>query len=83
MKSGVASVNIVSQGILIELTSKAFWSHHIYIEQKKTHPWDWPDFRAKLLLNSVEGKPVIVGDQVDGNTEVAEPKIDLDPYLEK
>lgn len=42
-------------------------------------PWDWSDFRAKLLLNSVEGKPVVVGDQVDGNTEVSKPSTSADP----
>lgn len=42
-------------------------------------PWDWPDFCAKLLLNSVEGKPVVIGDQVDGNTEVSKPSASANP----
>ena len=36
-------------------------------------PGDGFDLRAQLLLDSVEGESVIVGDQVDGDTKVAEP----------
>lgn len=36
-------------------------------------PRDWSDLSAQLLLNSVEGEPVVVGDQVDCNTKVTEP----------
>jgi len=42
-------------------------------------PWDWSDFSAQLLLNSVEGESVVVGDQVDGDTKVAEPATSADP----
>ena len=37
----------------------------------KTYPRDGLDLGPKFLLDSVERKPVIVGDQVDGNTQVA------------
>ena len=36
-------------------------------------PGDRFDLRAQLLLDSVEGESVIVGDQVDGDTKVTEP----------
>ena len=36
-------------------------------------PGDGFDLCAQLLLDSVEGESVIVGDQVDGDTKVAEP----------
>lgn len=34
--------------------------------------WDGFDLRAQLLLNLVQVEPVIVGDEVDGETQVAE-----------
>ena len=37
----------------------------------ETYPRDRFDLGAKFLLNSVEREPVVVGDQVDGNTQVA------------
>ena len=38
---------------------------------EKTYPRDGFDLGPKFLLDPVERKPVIVGDQVDGNTQVA------------
>ena len=40
-----------------------------------THPWYRPDFCAELLLDPVQSEPVVVGDQVDRHTEVAEPEM--------
>ena len=37
----------------------------------ETYPRDGFDLSPQFLLNSVEGEPVVVGDQVDGNTQVA------------
>lgn len=42
-------------------------------------PWNRSDFCSQLLFNSVEGEPVVVGDQVDCNTKVAEPATSADP----
>lgn len=41
-------------------------------------PRDGPDLSAQLLLNSVEGESVVVGDQIDCNTKVAEPSTSPD-----
>ena len=38
---------------------------------EETYPRDGFDLSPKLLLDSVEREPVVVGDQVDGNTQVA------------
>lgn len=40
---------------------------------------NWLDFSAELLFNSVEREPVVVGDQVDGDTKVAETSRSSDP----
>jgi len=42
-------------------------------------PWDWSDFRAKLLFNSVQSKSVIVSDQVDSNSKVPKPSASANP----
>ena len=39
--------------------------------EEETYPRDGFDLSPKLLFDSVEREPVIVGDQVDGNTQVA------------
>ena len=44
----------------------------IKLNVNQTYPRDWPDLSSKLLLNSVKSESVIVGDQVDGDTKVAE-----------
>ena len=44
-----------------------------------THPWDGFDFSAQLLLNPVQSESVIVGDEVDGDTEVTEPSASANP----
>ena len=38
-------------------------------------PGDRFDLRAQLLLDSVEGESVIVGDQVDGDSQVAKSEL--------
>jgi len=68
-------VSYSSLGLFIFLLLVEF-SH---VETLVDIPWDWPDFRPKLLLNSVEGKPVVVSDQVDGNAEVSKPSTSADP----
>ena len=44
-----------------------------------THPWDGFDFSAQLLFNPVQSESVIVGDEVDGDTEVTEPSAPTNP----
>jgi len=50
-----------------------------HVETLVDIPWNWPNFRSKLLFDSVESKPVIVSDQVDGNTKVAKPSTSPNP----
>ena len=40
------------------------------MRRKDTHPRDRLDLSPKLLLDPVESEPVVVGNEVDGNTEV-------------
>ena len=40
-------------------------------QPEETYPRDGFDLSPKFLLDSVERKPVVVCDQVDGNTQVA------------
>jgi len=42
-------------------------------------PGDGPDLCPQLLLYAMQSKPVVVGDQIDGHTEVAEPATPSDP----
>jgi len=42
-------------------------------------PRNGPDLCAELLLDPVQGKPVVVGDEVDRNAEVTKPAAAADP----
>lgn len=44
-----------------------------HVQRRVNHLGDGLDLRAELLLNAVQGKAVLVRDQVNGNTEVAKP----------
>ena len=46
-------------------------------QPEETYPRDGFDLSPKFLLDSVERKPVVVGDQVDRHTEMAEPEMCL------
>ena len=48
------------------------------MEVQFTYPWDGLDLCSQLLLNSVESKSVVVGDQVDGHSQVTEPSATTD-----
>ena len=50
--------------------------------EEETYPRDGFDLSPKLLLDSVEREPVVVGDQVDRHTEMAEPEMSVKlPFL--
>jgi hypothetical protein len=36
--------------------------------------WDGLDLRSELLLDTVESKSVVIGDQIDGNAWISEKK---------
>ena len=44
-----------------------------HIEFLVDHFWHGLDLRAQLLLDAVEVEPVLVGDEINGQSEVAEP----------
>lgn len=44
-----------------------------HVQRRVDDLGDGLDLRAQLLLDAVQGEPVLVGDQVDGDPEVAEP----------
>jgi len=43
------------------------------------HLRDWLDLCAELLFDPVQGEPVVVGDEVNGDTQVAETSRSSDP----
>lgn len=44
-----------------------------HVQRRVDHLRDRLDLRAQLLLDAVQGEAVLVRDQVDGDTQVAEP----------
>ena len=51
-----------------------------WVKENQTCLGDGADLCAELLLDPVQGEAIVVGDQVDGNTEVTKPdagKIEL------
>merc|ERR1711970_685063 len=60
-------------GLLLFLLVGTLLVVFCHVQRFVNHLRDWLDLCAKLLFDPVQGKSVVVGDQVDGNTQVTKP----------